>query len=252
MYENKKVQSVFGSPLQFDTMPLPEGQSLSPELIHSLSQLPVEMELLSEGYVTPWATKKSDMEWSERSNHPDYNLAIYLISEREVRKAYDKLFGQPIPYLGFITKELPTQQEVMSALEGTDYELYETMAVYQQAVTDDAVPHILYFHWISLRPMGEKRTKSLEAAMSTLSGTLVFAERAPYLKTISRSWPSIGFNRALDTLVTEISEEDAQTYSNPEVAAKPSKKGDSFLSNVLVATAVAAGVVIVGKAVSKK
>ena len=251
MYESKKVQSVFGAPLQYDTMPLPEGQSLSTELIHSLSQLPLEMELPSEGHVTPWATKKSDTEWNERTSPPEYNLGIYLITEKEVRAAYDKLFGQPIPYLGFITFDLPTQHEVETALEGTDYELYETQAVYQQADTGDAVPPIMYFHWISLRPMGEKRTKGLAKAMADITGNLVFAERAPYNKTISRDWPAISFTTALDSTLTEVSEEDARQYSNPEVAAPPSRESN-FLANVLLATAVATGVVVVGKAVMKK
>jgi hypothetical protein len=252
MYENKKVQSVFGAPLQFDTMPLPEGQNLSTELIHSLSQLPLEMELPFEGYITPWATKKSDMEWTERTSPPEYNLGIYLITEREVRKAYDKLFGQPIPYLGFVTFDLPTQNEVENALEGTDYELYETQAVYQQADTEDEIPPIMYFHWISLRPIGEKTSKGLSAAMAEISGNLVFAERAPYNKTISRDWPAMSFLSALDSTFTEVSEEDAQQYSNPEVAAQPAQQGNNFLANVLLATAVATGVVVVGKMVIKK
>lgn len=250
MYESKKVQSVFGAPLQYDTMPLPEGQILSPELIHALSQLPTEMELLSEGFVTPWSTKKSDMEWEDRADPPEFNLSIYLIKEKEVGAAQEKLFGQAIPYLGFITFDLPTQKELEDALEGTDYELYETQAAYQQANTEDPIPPILYFHWISLRPVGEKRTKSLVDAMHQAQGTLVFAERVPYAQTATRDWPAMSFTAALDSTLTEVSEEDVRNYSNPEVAAQP--KQGSFLANVLLATAVATGVVIVGKAVMQK
>lgn len=247
MYEHKKPLSAFGSTLDYDSLPIPEGTNLSVELLGLLEQLPVEMSLPMDGHVTPWAVQDG-LSWRPNVESPAENLELYSISSREVREAYDKLFGQPIPYLGVVTYELPTATQIDQALEGTDYEWFETLAVYDQVQTQDAVPPIFYFHWISLREAGEKRSKDLGAAMVEMGGTLVFASRVPYSKTSVRAWPAMDFQTAIDSQRIEVSAEDEAAYTT-EVA--PKEKNTSFLTAALVATSVAAAVIFVGEAVRK-
>ncbi len=197
MFERSKPQQVFGSYIEQESLPLPEGQSLSQGLLDNISELPEELRLQLVGLVTPWAKQKDDSEWEEVVA-PKWNIEISNIQESQVRQAFHKLHGQPLPYLGILSKHLPTRTEIEDALAGTDYEFYETIAVYSQKDSQH-VPDIRFFHWISSKALGERKFHSLSVAVRALQGALVFAERVPYLTTSTRGHPAINFNSAIHT-----------------------------------------------------
>lgn len=253
MYEQSKPMKAFGSTVQHDELPLPEGQTLSPELVSALSQLPLEMELPVVGHATPWATKKNDLEWDANEAAPSHNLKLYGINAEKVRKAFDKLFGQPIPFIGVLTDEPLMHTEVLGALEGTDYELYETLAVYSQD-DKDPVPPISYFYWLSMGPEGTKRTKSLDVAAQQMHGTLVLPSRVPYASSTQRAFPAMSFEEALNSDLTEISDVDGESYTPPQVPTKQKTTAASMpiVPMVVVGAGLAALTVwLGGKAMEK-
>ena len=253
MYEQSKPLSAFGSTLDMDELPLPEGESLSPELIAALSSLPTDMEMPASEVLTPWAVKESDFTWQPNTEAPKYNLQTYKISTGQVRQGYDKLFGQPIPYLAIVSKDQIPKAQMESALDGTDYDLYETIAVYDQA-DKSTVPQIAYFHWISMSEEGKKRTRTLGQAVSDVHGHLRFAARVSYADTAARAFPAMSFDEATDTELNEISEEDINTFENPEVPTPTTNKQaaqPSLVGPLVAGLAVAALTVCIGKALSK-
>lgn len=196
MFEGSRPHQVFGSVVE-SALPLPSGQSLSPALLQAVSDLPIQLNLKEIGHITPWAIQFGGIGW-EAVDRPSENLRLYQMPPEKIREGFNKLFGQPIPYLGIITRSLPTQAEIERALSGTDYELYETQAAYSQADRKDT-PDILFFHWVSLRPLGTKAGKSMKAALAAMNGALVFAEREPFFDTAKRAHPSVPFIEAFNS-----------------------------------------------------
>ena len=255
MFEHSKSFSAFGSTLEQDEVPAPEGHALSPELTSELSSIPIRMELPAWEVLTPWAIKESDFNWKDIESAPSENIKTYLMTVAQVRGAFEKLFGQPIPYLAIVTKEQTPQAQMDSALDGTDYELQETLAVYAQS-DKSLVPAVRYLHWIGLREAGGKRARSLTDALKDLQGQLTFAARVPYADTASRAFPASSFDEAMDTDFTEISEDDIRTFENPDVAPTETKAAvapqqPSLVGPVMVGVAALALTVYLGKALKK-
>lgn len=198
MFELTKPKQTLGSVIENDTLPMPEEARLSEELLRLLQDLPVDMRLNKIGCMTPWAIPAGGGEWEEFSEAPGENLELFELPAEMLPQAHEKLFGQPIPYVGLLTRSLPTEAELDIAFEGTEYEPVETIAVYSQKDTQ-SVPDVRYFHWLAMRPLGTRKTKNMPEAIAKVKGALVFAQRVPYWETVVRAHPAVSFSFAQGT-----------------------------------------------------
>jgi hypothetical protein len=213
------------------------------------------MELPVAGLFTPWARKDDDFSWTPITTAPQDNLKLYALEPNQIHIALQKLFNQPLPFLGVISPVQLTSTQVQDALEGSEYELYDTIAVYNQN-DKSPTPAESYFYWISMGPEGDKNTKSMASAVALLKGQLVLPARVPYLDTALRAFPAASFEEAQNTKLTEVSENDLQDFENPEVAPTPTStqntaSGPPLFTMLLVGGALCAATVYVGKAMNK-
>jgi hypothetical protein len=162
----------------------PPGTSLGQMDAASLfSEIVSALQLRPLGLVTPWATRKGDLEWEEIIN-PDTNIQLWGLTDGQINAATQVTFGSPLPFVVVVTRLPLTTSDVAKMWEGTAYAPYETQAVYRQ---DDAkpVPTMYFAHWgerIDISKLPQK-TLAIEPRAKAVGGDLVFAAQVP----VSRS-----------------------------------------------------------------
>lgn len=195
-YETTKALKVLGA-LGFDGMGVPFGVSLSNQLAELLRDMTGALGLQEMGVVTPWATRQSDIQWTEISK-PDTNIATFQIDDQKIKLAQDTvLFGQRLPFLTVLTGRIQTTTELQDILDGSMYELFETQAVYRQ---DDPnpVPNILFLHWLRVLPEDQipLRVKPMGDVAKEMSGQLLFSQQVSVESSTLRGPPVMTFAQA--------------------------------------------------------
>jgi hypothetical protein len=195
-YETTKALKVLGA-LGFDGMGVPFGVSLSNQLAEMLRDMTGELGLAEMGVVTPWATRQSDIQWTEISK-PDTNIATFQIDDQKIKLAQDTvLFGQRLPFLTVLTGRIQTTTELQDILDGSMYELFETQAVYRQD-DPDPVPNILFLHWLRVLPEDQipLRVKPMGDVAKEMSGQLLFSQQVSVESSTLRGAPVMTFAQA--------------------------------------------------------
>ncbi len=196
-YEISKQRKSLGSALPIDGVGVPQGVSLSTQLAEMLSDLVGSLGLPEMGVLTPWATRKGDLQWQE-INKPDTNIATFRIDDAGIQAAQQMvLFGQRLPFVTVLTGQLQTTTELEKILDGSMYELYETQAVYRQDDSDD-IPNVLFLHWLRVLPEDQmpRSIKSMGTVASEMHGQLLYSQQVPVESSTLRAPPGVTFAQA--------------------------------------------------------
>ncbi len=178
--------------------PGPAGLAI-PEIGQLFADLGSKLSLPDLGVYTPWATRVGGIQWDLVSQPPGTNVAIASLTDVAWKMALGVGFGQALPFIGVLSERLPEVSVLERSWIGTQYEVYETQAVYAQ--TDQApTPRIQFLTWLSLRAPGDgdKGSGSLEQAAVESGGRLVFATQVDYRSTATRGVPGMPFLGALE------------------------------------------------------
>jgi hypothetical protein len=172
---------------------------VEPQVAELLRDIALQLNLPEAGVVTPWATRKSDLDWQEISN-PDTNIAMFGITDAKIQEASVVLFGQPIPFVTVFTDSPLTISDIERIAEDSNYDLFETQAVYSQA-DSDPIPKIQFVHWFRVKDISDQLTRSskrMEAVAQEMRGTLLFSQQVPVGNSTIRQPPGISFEDAFD------------------------------------------------------
>lgn len=197
LYEISKPLRSLGSTVPFEGIGAPFGVSLSNQLAELLRDITGQLALPEMGVLTPWATRKGDLQWTEISK-PDTNIATFRIDDAAIKEAQNTvLFGQRLPFLTVLTGQLQTTTELKSILDGSMYELFETQAVYRQD-DQDAIPNILFLHWLRVLPEDQipRSSKSMNQVAGEMLGQLLYSQQVPVESSTTRAAPAITFAQA--------------------------------------------------------
>lgn len=212
--------SAMGTPWdEFSMLPVPPGTSLGQMDAMSLfSEVVAALNLRPIGIVTPWATRSGDMSW-EDIPRADTNISLWELSDAGVNAVPEITFGSPLPFVGIVTSQPMTTEQVRKMWEGTAYNPYETQAVYRQ---DDAkpIPTLLFLHWGERIDMAKlpKDVLALEPRARAAGGTLVFAAQVPVESSTERAPPPMTF---ADTLRGQMATNAAQPPAPAPPAPAP-------------------------------
>jgi len=181
-------------------LPAPPGTNFPASFpgLDLLSQVGSMLTLTPVGLFTPWGGRTGGVSWDDVKQPPDTNIALSSLTDALVRMVPTVTFGAPLPFIAVLTTKLPTPNEVEAMWSGTDYQAYETDAIYDQADASPT-PRILFLHWAERRQAGASGAgnKSLDQAAGSVGGRLVFAMQVDYRSTSRRQPPAIPFQQAL-------------------------------------------------------
>jgi len=170
------------------------------------ADLATQLKLPDMGLYTPWGWRSTAVDWIPVDQPPSTNIAVSSLNDAAWKIALTIGFGQALPFIGVLTTApqmadlvLPSIKAFDSAWKGTQYEVFETQAIYSQ--TDKRpTPQIHFLTWLRLRDIGDpdKGNGSLERAATESGGRLVFAGQVDYASTATRSTPATPFETALE------------------------------------------------------
>jgi len=176
----------------------PLGQDISSQTADLLNQMVTQLGLKEMGVYTPWGGRMSDFSWKE-VDHPDTNTVVFNMTDELLAGAQTAMFGAPIPFLVILTPRLPSKEELDEALDGSNYELFQTIASYRQ---DDPnpIPAIYFVNWVRLVDDNEvnREVKSMSSVATRLGGSLMYGQQVPVEGSTVRAAPEISFQDALE------------------------------------------------------
>lgn len=181
-----------GSPwTELHAVPAPPGTSLGNLGGQDVfAQIGQALQLQLVGVYTPWASRRSTIEW-EPIDNPDTNIMAWRLTDAGIQAAMNLAFGQPLPFVAILTASPLDDGTMHSMWDGTAYRYYETQVVYRQ---DDAgePPKPFFLHWGERVDIAElpPQVAQVEPRAARVSGLLVFAAQVPREGTTTRAAPT--------------------------------------------------------------
>lgn len=178
---------------------VPLGTSVEPQVAELLRDIAFQLHLPEAGVFTPWATRQSDLTWQEIVN-PDTNIATFEITDAKIQEASVVLFGQPIPFVTVLTSSPLVIAEIERLVEDSNYDLFETQAVYSQ-LDSDPIPRIQFLHWFRVKDIADQSQRGarrMEQVARDMGGVLRFSQQVPVQGSTVRQPPGISFEEAFD------------------------------------------------------
>jgi hypothetical protein len=154
--------------------------------------------LANLGTYTPWAERTGSMNWEQVNMPPETNIAVAGLNDALLAQSTQLMFGQKLGWIAVLSDQLPAIDAPGRAFQGTAYEFFQTLGVYNQ---DDpsTPPRIRFLHWARLREQTDKTSGggSIEAAAAALGGRPVFAVQVDYTTTAKVPLPAQSFEEVI-------------------------------------------------------
>jgi hypothetical protein len=194
------------------SVPLPQGTGLGQlQALELFENVPQQLALPFLGYFLKWAEREGDLQWREVSaplppNHSDA-LALYALTDQQVRQAEEIAFGDPLPFVAIVTQEPLSATAVEQMWKKTAFAPYETIAIFKDG-DPEVVPRIYFLHWGQRIDMANapQHVEPLESAALQYNGQLVWAAQTESIygegwrigpEGSRTHWPTLPFSDAL-------------------------------------------------------
>lgn len=223
-------------------VPIPSSSGLGalPSL-ELFEGVPQSLQLPLLGYYILWAEQKGDLEWEEQPaplSQGDYKaLALYALSDENVRQAEEIAFGDPLPFVAIVTQAPMSATAIEQMWKKTAFAPYETIAIFDDA-SQEPVPPMLFLHWGQRIDMANapQHVQPLQSAAEQYNGRLVWAAQvgeSPYGGGW-REWPTLPFADALAAqlaLTPSSIQPGAPPAPPPQVITQTTVQAPSFWSS---------------------
>jgi hypothetical protein len=229
-------------------LPIPQGVGLGQlQALELFATVPQALQLPLINYYVKWAEQVGDLEWLEQPNPGDPNmidgLALYELTDENVRQAEELAFGDPLPFVAIVTQEPMSATAVEQMWKKTAFAPYSTIAIFQDG-DPNVVPRIYFLHWGERIDMANapQHVQPLQSAAEQYNGKLAWAAQAevPYPSGWQIgpdggrvSWPTLPFSDALAAqlaLTPSSMQPGAPPAPPPQVTTQTTVQAPSFWS----------------------
>ena len=169
---------------QRGSIPIPNGSGLGQlQALELFENVPRQLQLPFLGYFLKWAERLGDLEWKEEPDPGSPNnvdgLALWALTDENVRQAEEIAFGDPLPFVAIVTAEPMSNTAIEQMWKKTAFAPHSTIAIFMDR-DDKVVPTILFLHWGERIDMANapQHVQPLQSAASQYNGALVWAAQA--------------------------------------------------------------------------